>query len=130
MQTLSGTPPWLTWAAGFTWDLAQYAIPCCAIIALMAWYRLPQYSGPRLGAAAALLAALGAAGLPATNLLQRLFRDDMAALQRLNTLYFTVGYCGYLATLILDLVVMLLHPPRLQQAVQAAKALLLALSPH
>lgn len=96
----------------------------------MAWYRLPQYSGPRLGAAAALLAALGAAGLSATNLLQRLFRDDMAALQRLNTLYFTVGYCGYLATWILDLIVILLHPPRLQQAVQAAKALLLALSPH
>lgn len=97
LQALTGTPSWAFWASTLAWDLLQYTLPCVGIVLLMS--RQPQYSpGPRLGAAAALLAGLGAAGLPATYLLQMLFQDEMAALMRLNTLYFMVGYLGFLTT--------------------------------
>ena len=97
LQALTGTPSWAFWAASLAWDLLQYTLPCGGIVLLMS--RQPQYSpGPRLGAVALLLAGLGVAGLPATYLLQMLFQDEMAALMRLNTLYFMIGYLGFLTT--------------------------------
>ena len=61
------------WASTLIWDLAQFSIPSTGIVMLMYIYRLQQFSGARLEAAAALLAALGLSGLPLSYLLQLMF---------------------------------------------------------
>lgn len=37
-------------------------------------------------------------------------QDEMKALQRLNTAYFLIGYLGFLATWIMDLIDAVIHP--------------------
>lgn len=72
-QALTGTSSVTVWASTLIWDLAQFAIPSSGIVSLMFVYRLRQFSGIRLAAAASLLAGLGLSGLPLTYLLQLLF---------------------------------------------------------
>jgi hypothetical protein len=45
----------------------------------------------------------------------------MVALQRLNTTYFLVGYLGFVATWICDLILVFTQPPRLKAANTAIK---------
>lgn len=52
------------------------------------------------------------------------------ALQRLNSLYFVIGYLGFLTTWIFDLVILFMHPPRLVSINSVIKRILLATSPH
>jgi hypothetical protein len=54
----------------------------------------------------------------------------MKALQRLNTLYFLVGYLGFVATWVLDLVASIMHPPHLGDISAALQAGLRWVSPH
>lgn len=54
----------------------------------------------------------------------------MAALQRLNTIYFLVGYLGFLATWLLDVLYMFQHWSEVQALATALKAGLQATSPH
>ncbi|GAX84392.1 hypothetical protein CEUSTIGMA_g11814.t1 [Chlamydomonas eustigma] len=130
LQALTGTPMWTFWIATLVWDVIQYTVPTAGIVLLMRWYDIPQYSGIRLEAVAVLLGGLGFAGLPATYLLQLPFQDEMVALQRLNTLFFMVGYLGYLTTWIFDLIVLLIRPPRLTIINNWVKRILLSISPH
>ena len=54
----------------------------------------------------------------------------MKALQRLNTLYFLVGYLGFIATWVCDLIASLLHPAGLATINDQLKGLLGLVSPH
>lgn len=90
VQLVSGAPISAFWASNYAWDLANFALPAAAIVALIAGYQLPSLSGARLGAVAALLAAFGASSLPLTYLTHFAFSDEMQALQKLNTAYFLV----------------------------------------
>ncbi|KAF5833388.1 hypothetical protein DUNSADRAFT_10320 [Dunaliella salina] len=103
-KLVAGTPSWLYWTSTLGWDLVQYSLSATGILLLVVWYDLPQYSGPRLPAVVALLAGLGVSSLPLTYLMQRSFTDEMKALQRLNTLFFLVGYLGFVAVWIMDLI--------------------------
>lgn len=59
-----------------------------------------------------------------------MLQDEMLALQRLSSAYLLTGYLGFLATWILGLIDMLLHPPHVHALNTAAMRLLTALSPH
>ncbi|PNH02705.1 Retinal-specific ATP-binding cassette transporter [Tetrabaena socialis] len=74
LQLVSGAPPTAYWAANYLWDLTSFSISAAGIIALIASYRLPQYSGSRLAAVAGLLWGFGPAGLSLTYLLHYCFR--------------------------------------------------------
>ncbi len=54
----------------------------------------------------------------------------MAALQRLNTIYFLVGYLGFLATWLLDILYMFQHWSQVRALAIALKAGLQVFSPH
>ncbi len=54
----------------------------------------------------------------------------MKALQRLNTLYFLIGYLGFLTTWVMDLIASIMHPQHLMDISSAVKRLLRLLSPH
>ncbi|GLC42811.1 hypothetical protein PLESTM_001382200 [Pleodorina starrii] len=131
LQLVSGAPATAYWAANYGWDLISYGISAAGLFVLIVSYRLPQYSGQRLAAVAGLLTGFGPAGISLTYLLHFLFRDEMRALQRLNTAYFLTGYLGFVATWICDLIEMLV--PRsgsLHSWNTAAKWALRTASPH
>ncbi|GIL83990.1 hypothetical protein Vretifemale_12715 [Volvox reticuliferus] len=131
LQLVSGAPATAYWAANYGWDLLSYSLSAAGLLALIVWYRLPQFSGPRLGAVAALLWGFGPAGISLTYLLHFLFRDEMCALQRLNTAYFLTGYLGFVTTWICDLIEMFVWPPgALHDWNRAAKWALRTASPH
>ena len=54
----------------------------------------------------------------------------MKALQRLNTIYFLIGYLGFLTTWILDLIQLIVRPKGLAAWNGAAKGAMRLLSPH
>lgn len=88
----------------------------------------PQFRGPRLAATAALLWAFGCAALPLTYWASFAFEDEMAALLRINTATFLVGFLGFLSAYILELVSR--FKPGAKQAARATKLVLRAVSPH
>lgn len=130
VQMVSGAPASAYWLANYAWDMLSYSLPACGMLVLFWLYDLPQFQGPRMGAVAALLWMFGLAGLSLTYLLHFLFSDEMKALQRLNTLYFLVGYLGFLITWILDLINALLHPAHVGSISAAVQAVLRTVSPH
>lgn len=133
LQALAGAPVTAFWAANYAADLLAFSVPAAGTVALIAAAgstRLPSLQGARLGALAALLWAFGGAALSLTYALHPLFSDEMRALQRLNSLYFLVGYLGFLLTWTLDLVVRLARPQGLAPVAAALEAGLRALSPH
>jgi hypothetical protein len=73
VQVVSGAQPLLFWLANALWDALQYVASVAGIIVLIATYHLPQYSGQRLAAVTGLFAALGAAGVSLTYLMEGLF---------------------------------------------------------
>ncbi|KAG2483446.1 hypothetical protein HYH03_017700 [Edaphochlamys debaryana] len=133
LQLVSGAPPSAYWAANYAWDLTSYALSGAGLVGLIAAYRLPQYSGKRLAATAGLLGGFGPAGLSLTYLAHFAFRDEMRALQRLNTAYFLTGYLGFVVTWIIDLIMLIVPPSALGRlgTIHAwTKALLRTFSPH
>lgn len=88
----------------------------------------PQFRGPRLAATAALLWAFGCAALPLTYWASFAFEDEMAALLRINTATFLVGFLGFLSAYILELVAR--FKPGAGQAARVTKLALRAVSPH
>ncbi|GFR40553.1 hypothetical protein Agub_g1128 [Astrephomene gubernaculifera] len=131
LQLVSGAPPSAYWLANYLWDCAAYCASAAGLLALIGAYRLPQYSGQRLAATAGLLGGFGPAGLSLTYLLHFLFRDEMRALQRLNTAYFLTGYLGFVATWVADLILMIVpQPGRLAAWNSSVKWALRTASPH
>ncbi|KXZ53111.1 hypothetical protein GPECTOR_7g1001 [Gonium pectorale] len=131
LQLVAGAPAAAYWAANYLADMAAFAVSGGAILGLIAAYRLPQFGGRRLAAAAGLLAGFGPAGLSLTYAAHFLFKDEMRALQRLNTAYFLSGYLGFLVTWVADLIALLIpRPAGLRAWNDAAKAALRTASPH
>ncbi|KAF8072728.1 Abca17 [Scenedesmus sp. PABB004] len=122
LQLVSGAPPTAFWAANFAWDAISFALSACGMLALVAWFNAPQLAGRRLAALAVLLAGFGPAGIGLTYLSHSAFRDEMRALQRLNTAYFLPGYLGFTATWVLGLVARVLGRPGLAAAAARARA--------
>ncbi len=54
----------------------------------------------------------------------------MRALQRLNTLYFLTGYLGFVATWVMDLILLLARPAGLAAWNDGVKGVLRTASPH
>ncbi|WIA08739.1 hypothetical protein OEZ85_008162 [Tetradesmus obliquus] len=130
LQMVSGAPPTAFWLSNFAWDLLNFSLPAAGILGLVAWYNQPQLAGPRLAALAVLLAAFSGAGLTLTYLCHSMFKDEMKALQRLNTAYFLSGYLGFTTTWLLGLIARILGKQALAAATAQLKGLLRWLSPH
>lgn len=130
VQLVSGAAVSAYWLSTYLWDLVNFSVSAGGILLLFVVYHLPQFWGPRLAAVAVLLWVFGLAGVALTSLLHFGFKDEMKALQRLNTLYFLVGYLGFLATWIMDLIHAFLHPPHVHQISYHLNQLLQLISPH
>ncbi|KAK9842270.1 hypothetical protein WJX81_003820 [Elliptochloris bilobata] len=127
-QLVAGAPPTAFWGATLAWDLAAFSVPAAGIILCFCCFDLPQFRGARLATTIALLWAFGCAALPLTYWASFAFQDEMAALQRINTVAFLVGFLGFLSSYILDFVARL--KPGAKQASRVVKLALRAVSPH
>eukprot|EP00878_Enallax_costatus_P019215 GHUV01020268.1.p1 GENE.GHUV01020268.1~~GHUV01020268.1.p1 ORF type:complete len:1409 (+),score=442.81 GHUV01020268.1:441-4229(+) len=130
LQLVSGAPPTAFWLANYCWDAINFSLPAAGIVLLVWGYNQPQLAGIRLAAMAVLLWVFGSAGICVTYLCHFMFKDEMKALQRLNTAYFLIGYLGFTATWVLSLIAKIMGKQTLAVVTGHVKAVLRVVSPH
>lgn len=132
LQNIAGVSSSAYCVANFLWDYgAQFSLTAMGIMIAITLFGFPQVQGEQRGLAIAVLLWLfGAAAVPMSQSLQHFFKDETKALQRLSSFYFMIGYLGFLATWILELIVSMLQPPGAIRVGRILRALLSSVSPH